>query len=151
MCKITKHLKFPIEADGYKLVVVGENGFYSPCTGLEYKVGMKLPNMTKPHDMVDGMWVNPLNKEHSAYEPIMKGKTGVFIEMDSIFKLRFALNRYLQYGILKMKLGNITHMGVLDMYETYIGSEILKIELVKIGDLNSDYSSLGSFDNPKRK
>jgi hypothetical protein len=127
MCKI--HDKTDLtEYTGYKAVLKIGNKFYSPCTGLEYKVGMKLPNMRKrrpiPVDS-DIKWCNVLDKKSVYYNKLMQGKTGVF---QTLRGCKLGVVQLGGYIAIKMTIGGEIYKGKYCGFGTRIGSEIINME-----------------------
>jgi len=110
-------------AVGYKAVIKIKGKYFSPSTGLEYKIGMKLPNMKVRKRNFDGDWANPLDDWYF-YKPLMQGKTGVFRTITDC-KNSFTHNQ--PYHILKMTLGGEIYNGSYSRKPIYIGSEIIDI------------------------
>lgn len=127
MCTITKELKKSKVGSGYKLVIKHKGDFYSPSTGLKYKVGMTIPNMKKNGAMTDGEWKSPFEVEYF-YEPRMQGNTGVIRKVSDLFGSYFGISDNFDYSIVKMTLGRVKYIGHLSGYDTMIGDDILEIK-----------------------
>ncbi len=127
MCEINKKTRKKT-AIGYKAVLKIKGRYYSPSTGLEYKIGMKLPNMKVRKRKFDDDWANPLDVDDWFYNELMQGKTGVF---ETIEGCKHSVRNNQPYHILKMTLGGVIYNGVFGMFNKtplYIGSEIIDIE-----------------------
>ena len=89
MCKLAENFK---ELDiseyvGYKVAIKIDNKYYSPVTGIEYKVGpVEIPETSKP--LCSG-FVDVLNKNSIAYEESMIGRTCVLTDYNSATKFKY--------------------------------------------------------------
>jgi len=132
MCDIKEEIE-ETTATGYKFVIKKRGRFYSPSTGIEYKLG-KMPNIRKSRPMADGCWVDPFDKIAAigVFEPRMKGNTAIFEEeyLCRDIGFRCGNSRY-PYVIIKITLSKVKYIGSFAGGKTFIGSVIESIEEVE--------------------
>ena len=119
MCKVTTPYKKSTTFTGYKCVIEYFGKIYSPVTGLEYKVG-PVPIIKKRRKHAHPVFVNVLDPKEKAYEPKMKGKTGVFT------RLELAINHYgsTTNEIVKMTISGDLHNGIISFSPIVVGNHI---------------------------
>ena len=141
MCTITKELETPIKASGYKFVIKKDNRYFSPCTGLEYTVGMTLPKMTEfIKENADNGWDSDILRKGSAfYEERMQGNTGIIRTLDGLLSANFYLDSTFLYAVIKITLDNTLYKGEFLGVKTLIGNGISNIEEIGIVEPNSGY------------
>ena len=127
MCKITKKSRKKTFT-GYKSVVVVRGKYYSPATGVLYKVG-PVPVVKNKRVNAEGGYVDMLNPKNKFYNPRMMGKTGVFYTQTQAMQL------YPSDAMLKMTISGDLHEGTIaDQFrfeaDLIVGNHIDKIELV---------------------
>jgi hypothetical protein len=129
---------------GYKLAIKDKyNHYYSPVTGMRYKVGkVKAATEYGKHNVrKDLLFNNILNKSAEGYNPNYSGMTSVFESYQNaiIFKEyclqdihncnMSALNKNLV--ILQMELSGDLYNGTYGPWCIFAGSEIKSISLIK--------------------
>jgi hypothetical protein len=130
MCEIKEKTRLKTFT-GYKVVIKKDGKYYSPSTGLEYKVGMKLPHLQERNEIFDTWaWGNPLSKDGVWYKPEMQGKTAVFKNLRPCVT-SIACNRAFNHVILKMTIGGEIYNGSFSYNELRIGTEIVDIKETK--------------------
>lgn len=94
MCEITGKYTESEKFTGYKLVYIIDGRYYSPVTGVEYKVGEKVKAITSGEAIenfrenstlntlsLGNYWSKPYSIFSSFYTHSMQGKTGVFMDL----------------------------------------------------------------------
>ncbi len=129
MCKLTKKSKRK-SFTGYKSVVKVGKKFYSPVTGMEYKVG-PVPKIRRIGKHVLPDYVNVLDPGAAAYNPKMVGKTGVF-ENPALPRELFRTNTLVKMTITgDLYEGYVETGGGMNLGDLIAGTHIAKIKEVK--------------------
>jgi len=140
MCNITKKIS-KHQAIGYKVVIYKNGRFYSPHTGMEYKVG-KIKQLNKarknklfPSDITD--------VDCRGHEPRMVGLTGIIMSMRKAMNLvnEFQFVSFMENNestknlprlvVVQMKLKDIRYQASFCKAVTLLGSEITEITMLK--------------------
>ena len=101
---------------------------------MEYKVG-PVPEIRKRKKHARSVYLNVFDKKENCYEPLMKGKTGLF------YSESLAVNHYGEHGsgtiVIKMTIsGDLYHGCLMNINENsvadlVVGNHIDKIEFIK--------------------
>ena len=128
MCKITKKSRKK-SFTGYKSVLVINDKYYSPVTGMEIKIG-PIPIITHRQNHANRDYVNVFDESIGAHEPKMKGMTGVFIEQER------AQHHFPADTILKICIsGNLHHGHIQTCGNHNVGNVIIGNHIDKITQL----------------
>jgi hypothetical protein len=135
MCVIEGDLEVPV-VSGYKVAVVSKTTgkFYSPATGIEYKVGpVETPN-TLGVMAVSIFFHNVLNPAEPANNPSYEGFTAVFEDVLAAEWLHedMKLNSISRNKIviLKMTLSQNLKHGTYSHSKVFLGKHIDSLEIV---------------------
>jgi len=132
MCTITGTCNLK-EFTGYKVALKINGKYYSPVTGMEYTLGkIKPPKRIRKNFIVEGWFVNVLQKKEHAHKKEMVGNTAVFINKKDAKNFRKDLKFWglgfpgddINLVILKMTLQNIVFDGMYGFDKVRIGSTI---------------------------
>lgn len=118
------------EVTGYKVVIEIDGKYYSPCTGVEYEVGLvKIPKVQKNY-VSNVVFSGLLEENHFAYSKNMIGRTCVFSRIIYAQKLQqyFLKNENGKFKIIKMTLKNDLMSGTYGGYTVYGGRYIVSME-----------------------
>jgi len=135
MCKIIGESKRKT-VTGYKLAYEINDSFYSPYTGVQYRVG-KVHATNKVLKEANSISTGRFLSEFDDYEPQMTGKTAVFLKKEDAKKELLILNDTSKYSIivinvvmLKMKIsGNLLDAKFKEA-RTIAGDSIESIEKI---------------------
>jgi hypothetical protein len=135
MCNIiAKSLKQNII--GYKVALKINNKFYSPVTGIEYKIGnVEIPTKYGENNIKDDLYMNDvLNPNDFAHDPAYAGKTAIFeVEQDGLYKLdewkgRLSQKLSNKLQLIRMALSGDLYTGDYGLSSVYLGTAIDSIE-----------------------
>lgn len=135
MCQIVCEYNENKSYRGYKYALKDKDGkYYSPVTGIEYKVG-KVPELQyDDRDIViDSSWVNVNSKGSSFYNPSYIGYTGVFCEVDWVKryvseKTYICIHSFLTPVALAITISGDLVRTITNDYPCVSGKHIDKIE-----------------------
>lgn len=140
MCEITQRLndnEIP-EKTGYKVAIKLEDKYFSPATGVEYKVGLVEVGDRFKHFIKHQIYRSDiLIPSSSAYKEEYVGQTAVFDDLARATALKIKFAEYNEYYapslvqhivILKMTLSNIKFKGTYNDSSVWMGSVIKEIE-----------------------
>ena len=121
---------------GYKIAVKKDNRYYSPVTGIEYKIGeIEQPKLSDDlsHFAKVFQFVNVLSKNEITYNPLMcKLKlTGLIISINGAEREMYKLQQYSNtYNLILLKIciRRNLHTGQYHNHSLYLGSYIVSLE-----------------------
>lgn len=114
------------EVTGYKVAVKIDDKYFSPATGLEYKVG-PIPLQFKYQKHVAD-FVNVLDENNECYNTNMTGRTCVFRDLESAKHKQNKWYSFYELIILKMTISNDLLSGYYSTSEVYGGKNIVSME-----------------------
>jgi hypothetical protein len=124
---------------GYKMAVVDNKTglYYSPATGIPYKVG-KVPVATTygNNELREKLgFTDILNKKNPCFKKEYAGKTAVYKELHNALNFKYNLESFIEDSgyslvILEMELSGDLYNGDYQWSSVYIGSEIVSIKLI---------------------
>ena len=133
MCTVLGKLKGKKEFTGYKVVVVSSNRYYSPFSGMRYKVGVVKPQL-QPGKNAYKHHCEVIVSSSMHYTSKMKGKTGVLLSKKTAIMLakRWEASRTTEYAVLEMTIKGGLRDACFDDYDTVVGNEIVSMKKIKI-------------------
>ena len=130
MCILSTEYTGQEQFTGYKIAVKRGNSYYSPATGMKYKIG-KVPKIRITRPAGNG-WIfghGEELKDNMNFKENFYGKTGIFrSERDVIRKHRNWHNRSRPHVILKMTIKGNLFNGRYDHNNIIAGDTIVKFK-----------------------
>ena len=126
MCKIKEKADLK-EFTGYKVALKVDGKYYSPATGIEYKLG-PVTVATEKGKYIDCCFEdNLLNPESRIFNNAMHGNTALFEDKQGALRLMSVMNRDFLIVILKMTLSDLTYYGEYLGYRVILGKNIVQL------------------------
>lgn len=131
MCNLVEKVSF-LEVCGYKVAVKRDDIYYSPTTGIEYKLGdVEIPK--KQINVIDTIVNDLLEEDSPAYAPNMIGRTCIFINLENA---KDQLEHWASYTserlvLLKLTISKDIMMGKYGTGFVFAGKRIESLDEVK--------------------
>ena len=156
MCNITKRLNKTTRKSGYKVALLIDGKYYSPATGVEYKVG-KVPKcpeyndakMNMLNDMCNYFAVDNIHmREHPAHNRLFNGMTAVFPQARGAYHLLISICRGTPHTTVLLKIkgrckatGHYTYSKISALHYILDVQELLAVNIKDWYDNRAELNS----------